>query len=185
MNRNPNILQRENTALLIIDIQERLIPVIYESERVVENTIKLVNGFKILKTPIYFTEQYSKGLGPTESKIKTALEGMQPIEKMSFSCSGVENFFEELKAKNILNVVLTGVESHVCVIQTALDLIANNFKVYLAADAVSSRRKFDYEIALRRMENCGAQITITESILFEMLNMCGTEEFKAVSKLVK
>lgn len=185
MNRHPKILQRENSALLVIDIQERILPVIYEHEKVVENALKLINGFKILNVPIFFTEQYPKGLGPTESKIKAALGNDEAIQKMSFSCYGAGNLFDELKSRNTVQVVVCGIESHVCVIQTVLDLIANGFHVHVAADAVSSRRKFDYETALRRMENNGAEITLTESILFEMLNVCGSEEFKAISRLVK
>jgi nicotinamidase-related amidase len=185
MNKHPKILQRENSALLVIDIQEKILPVIYESERVVINAIKLINGFKILNSPIYFTEQYPKGLGSTEPRIKSALEERSAINKMSFSCFGAGSLFEELKSKNVKQVVVCGIESHVCVIQTALDLHANGFQVHVAADAVSSRRKFDYETALERMRSNGAEISLTESILFEMLNVCGTEEFKAVSKLVK
>lgn len=185
MNRHPKILQRENTALLVIDIQERILPVIFEHERVVENAVKLINGFKILNVPVYFTEQYPKGLGPTEPKIKSALGNAEAIQKMSFSCCGAGNLFDELKSKNIKQIVVCGIESHVCVMQTVLDLIANGFQVQVAADAVSSRRKFDYETALRRMENNGAEITLTESVLFEMLNVCGTDEFKAISKMVK
>ena len=185
MNRHPKILQREKSSLIVIDIQEKLLPVIYESERVVDNAVKLINGFKILNSPIYFTEQYPKGLGPTESQIKSALDERTAIHKMSFSCFGAGDLFEELKSKNILQVVVCGIESHVCVMQTALDLISNGFQVQVAADAVSSRRKFDYEIALERMRSNGAEITLTESILFEMLNVCGTDEFKAISKLVK
>lgn len=185
MNRHPKILQRENTALLVIDIQERILPVIFEHERVVANALKLINGFKIMNVPIYFTEQYPKGLGPTESKIKAALDNAEAIPKMSFSCFGAGNLFEELRSKNVKHLVVCGIESHVCVMQTVLDLTANGFNVEVAADAVSSRRKFDYEIALRRMENNGAEITLTESVLFEMLNVCGTNEFKSISKLVK
>lgn len=185
MNRHSRILQREKSALIVIDIQEKLLPVIYESERVVDNTVKLINGFKILNSPIYFTEQYPKGLGFTDSRIRSALEERTAIHKMSFSCFGAGNLFEELKSKNVKQIVVCGIESHVCVMQTALDLIANDFFVHVAADAVSSRRIFDYEIALERMRSNGAEISLTESILFEMLNVCGTDEFKAISKLVK
>lgn len=185
MNRHPKILQIEKTALLVIDIQERILPAIFEYERVVENALKLINGFKILKVPIYFTEQYPKGLGPTESKIKSALEEKEAIQKMTFSCYGAGNLFVEMKNKGIEQVVVCGIESHVCVLQTVMDLLAQDFQVHLAADAVSSRRKFDYEIALRRMESNGAEVTLTESVLFELLNICGTDEFKAVSKLIK
>lgn len=185
MKRHPKILQREKTALLVIDIQERILPVIFEYERVIENTLKLVNGFKILNLPIYFTEQYTKGLGTTESKIKYALEGIEVIQKMTFSCFGAGDLFEQLKKKGIEQIVVCGVEAHVCVLQTVLDLLAQDLQVHVAADAVSSRRKFDYEIALRRMESNGAEVTLAESVLFELLNICGTDEFKAVSKLIK
>lgn len=185
MNRHHKILKRKNTALLVIDIQERILPVILEHERVVENTLKLINGFKILNLPIYYTEQYPKGLGPTEAKIKSALEKTEAIQKMTFSCSGAGNLFDDLKKMEIEQVVVCGIESHVCVMQTVLDLLAVNFQVHVVSNAVSSRRKFDYEIALRRMENNGAELTLTESSLFELLNVCGTDEFKSISKLVK
>lgn len=185
MKKHSKLLQKENTALLIIDIQERILPVIFENERVVQNTLKLIKGFQILNLPIYYTEQYPKGLGPTENRIKEVLMNSNYYEKLSFSCYGAGNLFEEMKNKEIKNVVVCGIESHVCVMQTVLDLLANDFSVYAAADAVSSRREFDYKIALNRMEKHGAEITLTESILFEMLEVCGTEEFKTISKLVK
>ena len=185
MNRHNKLLPKENTALLVIDIQERLIPVIFENEKVIGNAVKLVQGFKTLNVPIYYTEQYPKGLGHTDPRVKEALGDIEPIEKMSFSCSGAGNLFEELKEKGIQQVVVCGVESHVCVLQTSLDLIANGFQVFVAADAVSSRREFDLQIALQRMKSHDAEITLTESILFEMLNVCGTDEFKSISKIVK
>ncbi len=185
MNRHHKIFRSENSALLVIDIQERILPVIFESERVVQNTIKLINGFKILNVPVFYTEQYPKGLGPTSSQIKEVLSGIEAISKMTFSCSGAGNLFEQLRNTSIEQIVLCGIESHVCVMQTALDLIANGFKVQVAADAVSSRRVFDYKIALERLRTNGAEITLTESVLFEMLNVCGTDQFKAISKIVK
>ncbi len=185
MKRNPIILKKETTALLIIDLQERILPVIRNYEVVLENTIKLIKGFKILQLPIYFTEQYPKGLGPTSKKVLDELEGYTAIHKMSFSCSGTEDLFDELHKKKLSQIVVCGVESHVCVQQTVLDLIANNFQVNLAADAVSSRKEIDYKIALQRMLTLGAEVTTTESILFELLEVCGTPEFKEVSKIVK
>jgi isochorismate hydrolase len=104
---------------------------------------------------------------------------------MTFSCSGAGDLFERLRKDGIEQIAVCGIEAHVCVLQTVLDLQANNFQTHVAADAVSSRRKFDYETALRRMEKNEAEITLTESILFEMLNLCGTDEFRAVSKLIK
>jgi len=185
MKRNPIILKKETTALLIIDLQERILPVIRNYETVLDNTIKLIKGFKTLNLPIYFTEQYPKGLGPTSQKVLTELKGYSAINKMSFSCFGAENLFEELHKKKISQVVVCGVESHVCVQQTVLDLVANDFQVDVAANAVSSRNEIDYNIALDRMRTLGSEITTTESILFELLEVCGTPEFKEISKIVK
>jgi len=183
--RYDKLLTTDKTALLIIDIQERIINVINEYELVIENTIKLIKGFKALGVPIYHTEQYPKGLGPTVQSIQTELDENEAIQKLSFSCSGAGELFNDLKKKKISQVVVCGIESHVCVQQTVLDLLANNFQVNVVADAVSSRRVKDYDIALSRMRQHGAEVTTTEAILFELLNVCGTEVFKKVSKIVK
>ena len=183
--RFEKLLTTDKTALLIIDIQERIIRVINEYETVVENTIKLIKGFKALGIPIYYTEQYPKGLGPTVESIQNELEGNDAIQKLTFSCSGAGDLFSELKKNGISQVVVCGVESHVCVQQTVLDLLANDFQVNLAADAVSSRRVKDYEISFSRMRQHCAEVTTTEAILFELLNVCGTDVFKQISKIVK
>lgn len=185
MKRHPIILKKETSALLIIDLQEKILPVIRNVDNVIENTIKLIKGFKTLNLPIYFTEQYPKGLGPTSSKILSELKGYNAIQKMSFSCFGAEDLFTELRSKKLHQIIISGVESHVCVQQTVLDLLANDFQVNVAADAVSSRREFDFQIALDRMRTLGAEITTTESILFELLEVCGTPEFKEISRIVK
>jgi nicotinamidase-related amidase len=179
------LLKAEITCLLIIDIQKRILPVIKDYELVVENTLKLIKGFKAIGLQIYFTEQYPKGLGPTEDQIVNELEGIKPIEKMTFSCSGAGELFNIFNTKRHSQIVVCGIESHVCVQQTVLDLIENGFQVNLAADAVSSRKEKDYNIAISRMRYHGAEVTTTESILFELLNICGTEVFKQVSKVVK
>ncbi len=184
INRHPKILKRENTALLIIDIQEKILNVMAHKERVIENTKKLIEGMKILRVPIFYTEQYPKGLGETAKALKELLEG-EAIQKMSFSCSGAKDLFPTLIERNLTQIVVCGIESHVCVQQTTLDLIANGFQVDLPADAVSSRREIDYQTALNRMAKNGAEVTTTESVLFELLEVCGTPEFKAVSKIVK
>lgn len=185
MKRNPIILRKEFSALLIIDLQEKILPVIRNADNVIENTIKLIKGFKTLQLPIYYTEQYPKGLGPTSSRILSELDGYHAIQKMSFSCFGAENLFNQLRQNKLTQIVVCGVESHVCVQQTVLDLLANEFQVNVAADAVSSRREFDFLIALERMRTLGAEITTTESVLFELLEVCGTPEFKEISKIVK
>ena len=183
--RNKIILDKNKTALLIIDIQERILGVMQNPDSVVDNTVKLIKGFKILNSPIIYTEQYPKGLGTTAHLIKIEIENLTAVQKMSFSCFGAPQLFSDLKNKKIDQVVVAGIEAHVCVQQTVLDLVANDFQVNLAADAVSSRKPIDYEIAIKRMQNHGAEITTTESILFEMLNESGTDEFKAISKIIK
>jgi len=182
--RNEKILDRNKTALLIIDVQERILKVMRNHKILVENTLKLIRGCKTLNVPVFYTEQYPKGLGETVKELKDELRE-DAIEKMSFSCSGAGGLFDDLKSKGISQVMVCGVESHVCVQQTVLDLLANGFQVNLIADAVSSRREFDFLTALSRMQNNGAEVTTTESVLFELLNVCGTDEFKTISQLVK
>ena len=185
LERFNKLLLPQTTALLIIDVQERILPVINNHQIVVQNTLKLIKGFKVMNIPIFYTEQYPKGLGPTLIDIKNELSGAEYFEKLSFSCFGATNLFNQFKEKNLLQIVVAGVESHVCVQQTVLDLLANNLQVNVAADAVSSRKEFDFRIALERMSSHGAEITTTEAVLFELLNVCGTDTFKKISKIVK
>ena len=182
---NPLILDKNKTALLIIDIQEKILAVMQNPGQVVANTLKLIKGFKILDSPIYFTEQYPKGLGATQKDISNELGNITPLQKMTFSGIGAENLFSKLREKNVQQVVVAGIEAHVCVQQTVLDLLENNFQVNLVVDAVSSRHKIDYETAINRMQSHSAEITTTESILFEMLHISGTDEFKQISKVIK
>jgi nicotinamidase-related amidase len=183
--RFSKLLKPQTTALLIIDLQERILPVINNYQRVVDNTIKLIRGFKELNLPIFYTEQYPKGLGPTVRSVADELGDLKPFDKMSFSCSGAGNLFEELQNKNLLQVVVCGIEAHVCVQQTVLDLIENGLQVNLAVDAISSRKEIDYDTAIERMRYHKAEVSTTESVLFELLNVCGTPQFKAISKIVK
>ncbi len=185
LKRFKKLLLPQNTALLIIDVQERILPVISNHQNLVQNTLKLIKGFKVMNLPIYYTEQYPKGLGPTTEGIKNELADAEHFEKMSFSCFGAPDLFNTFKEKDISQIIVTGVEAHVCVQQTVLDLLENDFQVSIAADAVSSRREKDYKIALERIRDHGAEITTAESILFELLNVCGTDTFRLVSKIVK
>jgi nicotinamidase-related amidase len=185
MKRYSKLLRRDSTALLIIDIQERILGVMRNHEELINNAIKLIEGCKVLNIPIYVTEQYPKGLGKTASLLEPYLTEITPIEKSTFSCCGAEGLFDSFKNSEKKQIVISGIESHVCVQQTALDLIENGFSVTLAADAVSSRKEVDYNIALSRMRQKGIDISTTEAILFELLEFSGTEEFKRVSKLIK
>jgi len=185
LKRFNKLLLPQTTVLLIIDVQERILPVINNHQNIVQNTLKLIKGFKVMNLPIFYTEQYPKGLGPTTGKIKNELTDAKYFEKMSFSCFGSIDLFRKFEDKNLSQIVVTGVETHVCVQQTVLDLLENKFQVNVAADAVSSRRETDYRIALERMRDYGAEITTAESVLFELLNVCGTDTFKQVSRIVK
>lgn len=179
------VLNPSSTALLIIDIQERILPVIHNHQNVVQSTLKLIKGFKVMNLPIYYTEQYPKGLGATSFELKNELADAVYFDKMSFSCFGAGELFDKFKERNLSQIVVAGVETHVCVQQTVLDLLENNFQVNVAADAVSSRKEIDYKFALDRMRHHGAEITTHESVLFEILNVCGTDTFRRVSKIVK
>ncbi len=185
LERNKKILTRDRTALLLIDIQENILAVMNEPEQVIRNSLNLIKGFKVLNIPIFYTEQYPKGLGPTASPLLKELEGLSVIQKMSFSCSGVPNFFTRLIDNNVSQVVIAGIESHICVQQTALDLLASGFQVDVAADATSSRKETDYKFALKRMRTHGIEITTSEAILFELLTVAGTDEFKEISNIIK
>lgn len=185
MIRNSSILNRKTTALLVIDIQEKILPVIRNAEQFLVNSKKLIEACTVMKVPIYLTEQYPKGLGSTTNFLTPYLSDAIKIEKSTFSCFGAPGLFNTLSETGITQLILTGIESHVCVQQTALDLVANGFSVSLAADACSSRKEIDYNIALSRMRHHGVDISTTEAIIFELLEKSGTEEFKQVSKLVK
>lgn len=185
MIRNPKILNKNRTALLVIDVQEKILRVMRNSQQFVENINKLINGFKILKLPIFYTEQYPKGLGPTTELILQNLRPDEAIQKLTFSCFGAENLFYIFREKKLDQIVVCGIESHVCVMQTVLDLLANGFQVNVPIDAISSRKETDYNAAVMRFSNEGAIVTSTESVLFELLEECRSDEFKQISKLVK
>jgi len=183
--RFSRLLKIGTTALLVIDIQEKILPVIHNHQKILENTVKLIKGFKILGLPVYYTEQYPIGLGSTVSIIKDELVDIASVEKMSFSCSGAGSLFDVFKFNKISQIAVAGIESHVCVQQTVLDLLENDFQVNVAADSVSSRKELDHQTAIERMKVNGAEITTSESILFELLNVCGTDIFKKISNLIK
>ena len=181
----PKVLSKGNTGLLIVDMQAKLLPVVERSEEITANTIKLIEGFKILNQSVFYTEQYPKGLGTTDSRIKNALGELNAFEKETFSCIGAGNLFETMLSDNVKNVVLCGIESHICVQQTYLDLIKSDFNVFLVADAVSSRKLIDYQTSLLRAQTNQVEIITTESVLFELLKESGSEQFKAISKIIK
>jgi len=176
---------KENTAALIIDIQERLYPYIFEHEQLTQNTSILIKGLQAIKIPIIVTQQYTRGLGETIEPLKAVLGNYDYIEKIAFSCCDEAKFMDELHQLKKKFIIITGIESHVCVLQTTIDLLENNFVPVVVEDCVSSRKITDKNTAIRRMQQAGAIISTYESILFELLRYSGNDDFKVISKLVK
>ena len=182
--RSPELLSRTESRLLIVDVQEKLVPKIFDLERMLANCRSLIQGAKILGVPVFATEQYPKGLGKTVSQLAELLA--PPAQKLRFSCAEVLDWGTGAQqTDNRFQIVVAGIEAHVCVLQTVLDLLGNGFQVYVAADAVSSRTECDRKIALDRMAAGGATIVTTESVLFEWCEVSGTPEFKQISQLIK
>jgi nicotinamidase-related amidase len=181
--RSPLLMAPEDTALLVIDVQEKLLPLIRGGRRVVWNIRRLVDGAKILGLPVVGTEQYPHGLGKTIPELAELL-GELP-DKLSFSCLGCPDIFKKLRERDIYKILAVGIEAHVCVLQTVLDLMADGWDVYVAADAVGSRFGIDYQTALRRMESSGAMLTTTEAALFEWCRVADTPQFKQISRLAR
>lgn len=176
---------REQAAGLVIDIQEKLFPFITGNEILAVNSGILIKGLQVLKVPILVTEQYTKGLGPTIRPLRELLGTAAPMEKLAFSCCDDPSIMGQLAALKKKFIIITGIEAHVCVLQTATDLLERGFIPVVAEDCVSSRRLNDKDMAMNRLRRMGAVITTYESVLFELLRYSGTEEFKAISKLVK
>lgn len=178
------LLKKETTALLVIDIQERLMPVVKNSEQVIANVNCLIKGSEVLHIPMVVTEQYPKGLGNTCKEIELP-EDANIIEKMCFSCIQSDDVLKQLKALKVKSLILCGVESHICVFKTALEALEKGYEVHVVADAVSSRTSENKKIALNRLRQAGAFIVSTEMILFQLIDEAGTDEFKAISRLIK
>ncbi len=179
------MLNRDECLLLIVDVQERLFPHIDGSEALGESIRRAAKGAAILGLPIVVTEQYTKGLGPTIDLLRKELDSYSPIEKMSFSCMGEPAIVKVLKDLGRRQVLLTGIETHVCVYQTACDLLENGYEVSVVTDCVSSRTASNRELAIHRMERLGASLTSLEMALFELMRVSGTSEFKEISRLIK
>jgi len=179
------MINRADTVLVIIDIQGNLAQAMFDKENLFANTIKLIKGFKVLNLPIIVTEQTPQKLGQTIPQIAAQLAGIKPIAKETFSCWADIHFREKLESLNRRHVVLLGIESHVCVYQTAADLISNDYNVHLVVDAVSSRTKENREIGLTAMKSTGAHLTSTEMVLFELLRTAADPKARDIFKIVK
>lgn len=183
--KNSRLLRRTQAGLVVVDIQERLLPAIFDRERVVQNSVRLIKGAGVLGVPVFATEQYRKGLGPTVPEVAAAVRGFAPLQKVAFSACGAEGFMAALKATGVSDAVLCGIEAHVCVCQSCLDLLDAGFRVFVVADAVSSRTAENHRVGIERMRQAGALVVSTEMVLFELLGAAGSEEFKQILALVK
>jgi nicotinamidase-related amidase len=181
--RSPELMSPADTGLLVVDVQGKLITLVPGHQRIIWNIRRLLDGAKTLSVEVAATEQYPKGLGPTVPELR---ERLGPIpDKTAFSCGACGSIFREWDERGIFRVLLAGIEAHVCVQQTAFDLMAAGYRVYLAVDAIGARFEIDYQTALRRMESSGATLTTTEAALFEWCQRAGTPQFKEISRLVQ
>lgn len=179
------LISKGEAALIIIDVQEKLFPLISDKEKILENMRKLIRFAKIINMPIILTEQYPRGLGSTVPEIKELIPDVQPIEKLEFSCFGSEKFRIALKELNVKTIIIAGIETHICVAQTSIEGIKNGYRVCVVVDATSSRRLEDKNTAIKRMMQSGVIVASTEMLIYELLKKAGTEEFREALKLVK
>lgn len=179
------LLSAESSALVIVDVQERLMPAVVEPGRVLRNIDVLLKASGELKVPVLVSEQYPKGLGPTVAAVRNALPPDSVVEKITFSSAGSPAFMDRLVGLGRKQIVLLGAETHVCVLQTALAVAAADFDVFLVADACSSRTKENIELAIARMRANGIEIVSTEMVVFEWMERAGTPSFKIISQLIK
>lgn len=179
------MIAARDSVLLIIDVQGKLAQIVHEPEKVVRNVAKLIKAAQVLDVPVLYTEQYPKGLGHTVEPLEKLLADEEPVEKTAFSCCGEEQFMERLRALKRNEVLVTGIETHVCVYQTANELLEYGYNVHLVADAVSSRTEENRELGIRAIEKAGALLKSTEMVIFELLRIAEGEKFKAISKIIK
>jgi len=179
-------LRKESTGLLVIDVQDRLFRLVERSCEVMQTLQKVIKGFQVLDLPIVVTERYPEGLGPTVGTLKTVLGPEQTyFSKTSFSCMGESSLKEYILDQPIEQWVLTGIEAHVCVLQTAKDLLAAGKDVVILNDAITSRSIYDFSTAIAELRDCGARISTAETVMFELLRDSKSPEFKAMSELIK
>ncbi len=183
MMAHPTKMSADDTALLVVDMQEKLVPKIVDADAIVRNIAFLIDAARLMHMPVLATEQYPKGLGPTVAELAKRLP--ERPDKVAFSCCAVPSVVDTLHREARPKVVVAGIESHVCVLQTALDLLALDFRVYLPVDAISCRYVIDHDVAMRRLEKAGAVLTTSEGVAFECAGTAAHPAFKNISALVQ
>ena len=179
------MLELNNTALVMIDMQGKLWNVMYEKEKLLEIAQKLVKGIQVLGVPIVLTEQNPAGLGPTMTELSQLMPGVKPLSKFQFSCCRNQEFMRAVNSLNRRQILICGIESHICVYQTTLGLLSEGYEVQVVADAVSSRVARNLDIALMRMQSEGAKMTVAEMAIYELLQTAENPKFKEMLKVVK
>lgn len=185
---HPMAITREQAAMVVIDVQERLFPAMDADHReeVMRNLKILAAAARRLGVPMLVTEQYPKGLGHTLQELKEALPaGLEPVEKVAFSCWGVDTFRTRLTATGARQVILVGIEAHVCVLMSALDLLATGYRVQIVADAVTSRTQANWRLAMDYLRQAGAVVTTTETALFQLLRQADSDDFRELARLIR
>jgi nicotinamidase-related amidase len=185
MGTHPRRIVRAQAGLLVVDMQERLLPAMCERERLLVGVQRLVRGSELMKLPIWVTEQYPKGLGPTVPEVRDVLGEVRPMEKVTFSALGAAGLSEAMAVRGVSELVLCGIEAHVCVAQTCLDLLDGGKRVFVVEDATASRTSANWSRGIQRMGEAGAVVVSTEMILFELMETAGASEFKELQRLVK
>ena len=179
------LIKRDHSLLLVVDIQEKLAPAIHQGEAAIQNNLRLLNVARQLDIPCFVSEQYVRGLGHSVEAIRRVAVDAHFFEKIHFSCTREPGIVEQLKAVDRQQIILTGMEAHVCVLQTALGLLECGFNVFLVADATLSRTPENRAAAIERLRSVGAHIVTTEMVLFEWLEKAGTEAFRAALPIIK
>jgi len=179
------VLNKEDAMLLIVDIQERLAVIMKEKDKVVKNCQHLIELAKMQGIPVVTTEQYPKGLGRTLPELQSAVPDYKPIEKTAFNCCGAPAFVTEIKKLGKSQIIMTGMETHICVLQTTIGLLQEGVTVHVVKDAICSRTKENWKTGIEYMRDAGAVVTCTETVLFQLLKVAGTEEFKKISNRIK
>ncbi|TDR20406.1 hydrolase [Marinicella litoralis] len=180
-----DMFEMDKTALMVIDVQGRLAQMMHRKKFLIEQIQIMIHAAKLLDLPIFWLEQYPQGLGETVDEIKQLMQDIKPYEKISFSSCGQQQLLTDLRSSGRSQLIVTGIESHVCVYQTVLDLLDGQFQVAVNQDAVSSRTKANKNLGMARMQQAGATITSTEMVLFELMRTAEHPSFKQISKLLK
>src|SRR5690625_4492826 len=179
------MIEVKYTALVIIDVQGKLSKIMHQSKEVLKNIEILIQGAKLLEIPVLWLEQYPKGLGPTTTEVKQHLSDQEPVAKMTFSACQTDEFQQQLKQINKKNLLITGIETHICVYQTVKDLLTAGHYVEVVTDCVSSRTLADKQVGIDKMKSLGASVTSVEMALFELMQTAEHPNFKEISRLIK